>query len=77
MLSLAIDNYLAIRRAVGFELKVQEGLLRNFARYSAERSQTHVCRQAAIDCAQRLGLARLSTATDPPCAILGPGWYLT
>jgi integrase/recombinase XerD len=49
MLSLAIDNYLAIRRAAGFELQVQEGLLHNFAHYAAERSQTHVCRQAAID----------------------------
>jgi integrase/recombinase XerD len=49
MLSLAIDNYLAIRRAAGFQLKVQEGLLRHFARYAAERSQTHVCRQTAID----------------------------
>jgi integrase len=49
MLSQAIDNYLAIRRAAGFQLKVQEGLLRHFARYAAERSQTHVCRQTAID----------------------------
>ncbi len=79
MLSLAIDNYLAIRRAVGFELKVQEGLLRNFARYSAERSQTHVCRQAAIDWAaqapspyqreNRLAIVRLfarhARAEDP------------
>ena len=49
MLSLAIDNYLAIRRAAGFQLKVQESLLRHFARYAADRSQTHVCRQTAID----------------------------
>ena len=48
MLSLLIDNYLALRRAAGFELTVQEGLLRNFARYAAARSQTHVCRQTAI-----------------------------
>ncbi len=49
MLNLAIDNYLAIRRAAGFQLKVQESLLRHFARYAADRSQTHVCRQTAID----------------------------
>ncbi len=49
MLNLAIDNYLAIRRAAGFQLKVQESLLRHFARYAAERSQTHVCRQTAIE----------------------------
>jgi len=49
MLNLAIDHYLAVRRAAGFQLKVQEGLLRHFARYAAELGQTHVCRQAAID----------------------------
>ncbi len=79
MLNLAIDNYLAIRRAAGFQLKVQEGLLRNFARYAAERAQTHVCRQTAIDRAaqapspsqreNRLGTVRLfahhARAEDP------------
>ena len=49
MLSRAIDSYLAIRRATGFQMKVQGGLLRHFARYAADRSQTHVCRQTAID----------------------------
>jgi integrase len=49
MLSQDIDHYLALRRAAGFELKVQAGLLRHFARFAAERSQTHVCRQTAID----------------------------
>lgn len=49
MLSRAIDRYLAIRRAAGFQLKVQGGLLRHFARYATDRSQTHVCRQTAID----------------------------
>ena len=34
MLNLAIDHYLAVRRAAGFQLKVQEGLLRHFARYN-------------------------------------------
>lgn len=49
MLNLAIDHYLAVRRAAGFQLKVQEGLLRHFACYAAELGQTHVCRQTAID----------------------------
>lgn len=53
MLSQAIDCYIAIRRVAGFELKVQEGLLRNFARYAADRSQTHVQRQTAIDWAAK------------------------
>lgn len=53
MLSQAIDCYIAIRRVAGFELKVQEGLLHNFARYVADRSQTHVQRQTAIDWAAK------------------------
>ena len=48
MLSRDIDQYLALRRAAGFQLQVQEGLLRHFACYAAARSQTHVCRQTAI-----------------------------
>jgi hypothetical protein len=49
MLRLAIDTSLAIRRAAGCEFKVQEGGWRHLAHYAAERSQTPVCRQAAID----------------------------
>ena len=53
MLNQAIDSYIAIRRACGFELKVQQGLLRNFSRYATECSQTHVRRQTAIDWAAK------------------------
>ena len=49
MLSQDIEDYLALRRAAGFELKVQAGLLRHFARFAAERAQAHVCRETAID----------------------------
>jgi integrase/recombinase XerD len=49
MLNQDIDHYLALRRAAGFELKVQASLLRHFARFAAERSQNHVCQQTAID----------------------------
>jgi len=53
MLNQAIDRYIALRRAAGFKLKVQQGLLRNFACYATERSQTHVHRQTAIDWAAK------------------------
>ncbi len=53
MLNQAIDRYIVIRRMGGFELKVQQGLLRNFARYATEQSQTHVRRQTAIDWAAK------------------------
>jgi len=68
MLNQAIDNYLKIRRVAGFELKVDEGLLRNYARFAAERSETHVRRQTVMDWAaqapspdqreRRLGMVR-------------------
>lgn len=53
MLKQAIDRYLEVRRAAGFELKVEEGLLGNFARFAAGRSETHIRRQTAIDWAVR------------------------
>ena len=68
MLTRALDSYLEVRRAAGFELKVDEGLLRNFARFARARSETHVRRQTAIAWAaqapspsqreRRLGMAR-------------------
>ena len=42
MLNEAIDNYLTIRRAAGFELKVDEGLLRNYARLAMEHGKYRV-----------------------------------
>lgn len=48
MLTRAIDGYLAIRRAAGFALIVDAGLLRRFARFAADRGETHVQRQTAI-----------------------------
>jgi hypothetical protein len=41
MLTRAIDSYLDVRRAVGFALTVDAGLLRNFARFATDRSETH------------------------------------
>ena len=64
MLSQAIDSYIAIRRAAGFQLKVQEGLLRNFARYATDRSQAHVRRQTAIEWAA-LAPSPYSAGTSP------------
>ena len=49
MLNQAIDNYLKIRPVAGFELKVDEALLRNYARFAAERSETPVRRQTVMD----------------------------
>ena len=49
MLKEMIDRYLELRRVAGFEMKVDRGLLQNFACFAADRSETHVRRQTAID----------------------------
>jgi integrase/recombinase XerD len=49
MLTSAVESYLAVRRAVGFELRVTEGLLRGFARLAADREEQHVVAKTAIE----------------------------
>jgi integrase len=45
----AIETYLALRRAAGFAMQNAECLLKSFASFAAERGQTHVHTQTAID----------------------------
>jgi integrase/recombinase XerD len=45
----AIETYLALRRAAGFAMSNAEYLLKSFATFAAERAQTHVQTQTAID----------------------------
>lgn len=44
-----IETYLALRRATGFAMSTAEYLLKSFAAFAAERGQTHVVMQTAID----------------------------
>lgn len=55
MLTHAVESYLAVRRACGFELKYQVHLLRSFAAFSGARGKFYVCSETAIEWA---GLAR-------------------
>ena len=45
----AIETYLALRRATGFAMSTAEYLLKSFAAFAAERGQTYVETQTAID----------------------------
>ena len=45
----AAENYVAVRRAGGFEVVKAEGLLRSFARFATARGETHVRTATAID----------------------------
>lgn len=49
MLAQAVESYLTVRRACGFELKSQGNLLRSFAIYSEDRGKHHVCSEVAIE----------------------------
>jgi len=49
MLKQAIDAYLAVRHAAGFELRVPAILLRSFVRFAQDRGHSHVATQTAID----------------------------
>lgn len=55
MLAQAVESYLKVRRACGFELKSAGIFLRSFALFSEVRGKGHVCAQTAIEWA---GLAR-------------------
>ncbi len=55
MLAQAVDDYLAVRRAVGFKLKTTELYLRYFVRFADARGDTHVRAATAIDWAAQAG----------------------
>jgi len=44
----AVETYLAVRRAAGFQLTPIEAYLRSFARFATERGESHVVAQTAI-----------------------------
>lgn len=44
-----IDAFLALRRAVGFQLETEEYLLHDFARWAAGRGESHVRTQTAME----------------------------
>lgn len=55
MLMQAVESYLAVRRAAGFELKSEGSLLQSFATFSDASGKHYVCSEVAIEWA---GLAR-------------------
>lgn len=57
MLTQAVQSYLEVRHACGFEFKCQGYLLLSFAAFSQARGKSHVCADVAIEWA---GLARLA-----------------
>jgi len=50
---VAVESYLAVRRAAGFTLSNTEYLLRSFAGFAASQEQTHIRTATAIDWASQ------------------------
>jgi integrase len=49
MLNAAVDAYLAARRAAGFQLRDQEGILRDFTRFAFAKGDTFVRSRTALE----------------------------
>jgi integrase len=49
MLSAAVDGYLAARRAVGFQLRDTEDILRDFVAFASGKANTHVYSRTVLD----------------------------
>ncbi len=49
MLDQAVESYVEVRRATGFEFKSQCGFLRSFATFSKARGKDYVCSEIAIE----------------------------
>jgi integrase/recombinase XerD len=49
MITEAIDSYLSLRRAQGFVFRIQEKLIRSFARFASERGEDHIRTTTVIE----------------------------
>jgi integrase/recombinase XerD len=49
MMTPLLDEYLTLRRAAGFQLRVQEVHLRNFVKFATKRGEVFVRTQSALD----------------------------
>lgn len=49
MLSAAVDQYLAARRAVGFQLRDTEEILRDFVAFASRKADTRICNTTVLE----------------------------
>lgn len=54
----AVEEYLAVRRALGFKLRLTAGMLRDFAAYLAQARASHVTTELAVRWAQQPAAAQ-------------------
>jgi len=63
MLSVAVDAYLAARRAAGFRLNDQEGILRDFARFASAKGETLIRTPTVLEWVRARGGSPLRNCT--------------
>ena len=63
MLSVAVDSYLAARRAAGFRLNDQEGILRDFARFASAKGETLIRTPTVLEWVRARGGSPLRNCT--------------
>jgi integrase/recombinase XerD len=59
MLTTAVDSYLAARRAVGYQLKDTEEILRDFVAFASAEGETHVRTQTVLEWARSRAVSPL------------------
>jgi integrase/recombinase XerD len=52
MLSASVDSYLAARRAIGYQLRDTEEILRDFVAFASAKADTHVCSRTVLEWVQ-------------------------
>jgi len=64
----AVEAYLAVRRVAGFTLSNPAYLLRSFARFAADRQETHIRTATVIEWASAsASVAQRHTGRGRPC----------
>ena len=75
-LGLALDSYLAVRRALGFKLDTNEHLLRNFVEYAQQQHSSIVTTALALDWAIQSNNVASITHANRLIAVRGFARYL-
>ena len=75
-LGLALDSYLAVRRALGFKLERAEYLLRKFVKYAQQQQSSIVTTALALDWATQSNNAAPITHAEHLNAVRGFARYL-
>jgi len=69
-LQVALDDYLAMRRALGYKLRLSGSLLRRFVTFADEAGATYITTEIAVDWA-----TQRRSAHNPPNGQIAWEWF--